>query len=159
MTPRFNIVVQLIRQHGPLKHLVFSPAFPEMRFGRAKPLRNDIASADQTLTLTSIQSDCQSSNRRSDDTWRYIAVLPNRVVSCLPMPPLKTLTDAFDSQSVIVGCYVIIFGAGTLTVYVHSPFLSLMLTAGSYTVAGIPDSLVHVPMGTIPLQLPWTRYL
>ena len=85
-----------------------------MRFLSRKHLRNAIASAHQLLTSNLLtQSPRQSRSRSCNGSWRYRAILSNSFVRQQQILPFtEESADIGDSQSVIIGLYVILFGAG-----------------------------------------------
>ena len=66
--------------------------------------------------------------------------------------------DIGDSQSIIIGLYVILFGAGEpYKLPTQADTAELILASClSDPIARIPDPTIRIEMGAIPLQLPWT---
>ena len=72
----------------------------------------------------------------------------------------KSPLNSRDSQSIIVGCYVIIFGAGQFNAeLVPAEDAMLIGLMPSDYAPRVPDSPLRVQMGTFPLQFPWSRHL
>lgn len=66
-----------------------------------------------------------------------------------PLDQARVASDNRDSQSAIIGSYVIIFGAGRHPEY---SALELLLTASpSDATPRVPDSSIHLEMGPLPL--------
>lgn len=97
-----------------LSNICKSPNLFEMRSEPANALRDGIASTHQGLISSSpLRSSArQSSCWRSDDPGRHRAIFSNWLVRFRLFHSETDQLTLGDSQSVIVGCYVIIFGAG-----------------------------------------------
>lgn len=104
-----------------LSNICKFPSLRQLRFVCANALRERrhrlYASKSLKPKPSLLSSASQSSHRRFNDPWRHRTVFPHWLVrlSSFVCPFLRRNASAnsfCDSQSVIVGCYVIIFGAG-----------------------------------------------
>ena len=69
----------------------------------------------------------------------------------MPLGVGSLASDSCDSQSIIVGCYVIIFGAGRhiKNIYARTSAKSI----ASDSTPRVPDPSIHFQMGSLPVQL------